>query len=591
MKKFAKLFVLILAICQIVGCLSSCSLLGKIIDLNKEEESTEESTFVLTKEILSQYVIVTPNGDDSMTNVARTLQRNLKDTYGVELQIKDDFLILGAEDTGESEYEILVGYTDRKECKEYYADVRINDTGYALVGKKLLMLGYSNTAVSESVALFRSDVLRQAEGKDTVMQTENNKIVSGIYDNDTFLLNGVNIGEYTIIYPNACVKGEYEIATYLQYYITALTGYVVRCEDDITDPTQYEIQIGDTSRITEDMKSARDSMGYKKTQAYIGKLDNGLWLYGNGKSGFYAAFSKLLKAISVNDKTVSIDIAASECENIQELDLSVMEYNVYFDLKETKRDPQDVITTVKQKSPDIFGLNEAGTGWIALFKADSEISSKYDCAEGKAAEKSADTLYNPIFYRKDKFELVEVGTKWLSGTPDRMSMFPGAKHYKIMTYVILKDKATGTEFMYINAHLDGSNEVDAQVDLATVRFKQSQVINDFAANYTHLPIVMGGDFNDAPSSSTVRKITNNTRFKYCMDAAKSKVDIGTTKTVSSNFNPLDKGSVLDYMFVTTDSVTVKLYEQVDNSYRDAEGKITGCPSDHLPVYAEVSISY
>lgn len=588
MKKFVKLFVLVLAICQIVGCLSSCSLLGKIIDLNKEEESTEEGTFVLTKEILSQYVIVTPRGDDNMTNVAKTLQRNLKDTYGVELEIKDDFRI---NDTDESEYEILVGYTDRKECKDYYSDVRINDSGYALVGKKLLILGYSSTTVSESVATFRGDVLRNAEGNDIVMQTENNKIVSGIYDNDTFLLNGVNIGEYIIIYPSACVQGEYDVATYLQSYITALTGYVVRCEDDTTEPSKYEINIGDTARITEEMKSARDSMGYKKTQAYIGKLDNGLWLYGNGKSGFYAAFSKLLKAITINNNAVSIDISASKCENIQELNVSVLDYNVYFDLKETKRDPQDVITTVKEKSPDIFGLNEAGTGWIALFKADSEISSKYNCAEGKAAEKSSDTLYNPVFYRKDKYELVEVGTKWLSGTPDRISMFPEAKHYKIMTYVILKDKATGTEFMYINAHLDGSNDSSAQSSLSTVRFKQAQVINDFIANYTHLPIVMGGDFNDGPTSSTVKRITSKGRFKYCMDVAKTKIDLGTTKKVSSNFNPLEKGSVIDYIFVTTDSVTVNLYEQVDNTYKDAEGKVTGCPSDHLPVYAEVSISY
>ena len=70
-----------------------------------------------------------------------------------------------------------------------------------------------------------------------------------------------------------------------------------------------------------------------------------------------------------------------------------------------------------------------------------------------------------------------------------------------------------------------------------------------------------------------------------MTVAKTKVDIGTTKKVNSKFELLEKGSVLDYLFVTGDSIAVNKYEQVDNIINGQY------PSDHLPVYAEISIRY
>lgn len=333
------------------------------------------------------------------------------------------------------------------------------------------------------------------------------------------------------------------------------------------------------------MRTERDGSGYTRKDVYIGKTDNGLWLWGNGKSGFYMAFSKLLDRFEEKKEDLILDLPVSVCDTVGAFDLSVLNYNVYFDLSEEKRDPQGVITSVKQKAPDVFGLNESGKDWVELFLEDGVISGGYDCVWGKPSENSKDATYNVIFYRKDKYELVESGTKWLSSTPDRQSKYPDAKHYKTMTYAVLKDKSTGTEFMYINVHLDGSNDGAAQVALAEVRKKQTEVIKSFAEKYFYLPIIIGGDFNEGPSSAVIKGMSTNTRFKYCMNIASKKVDIGATKKVSSEFNLLEKGSVLDYIFVTSESVSVKLYEQFDNVI---DGKY---PSDHLPVYAEISISY
>ena len=581
MKKFLKFLTAVLVLCQLVGIFSACT--TDKVDVNESEETQEES-FVLTKEFLASYVIVTPRDtSEDITAVAKLLQRSIKDAYGITLEIRDDFIIEGTDDFCEAEYEILIGNTNRNECREYYANVKKNDYGYALVGKKLLILGYTNASANNSAIEFKLDILSRKA--DVVIKTEENKLVSGKYDYETLMLNGVDIKNYKIVYPAASVQGENEIAIYLRDYITAKTGYVIQCDNDTTGVSEYEIQVGETVRVTDEMRNDRAAAGYSNDHSYVGKTNNGVWLSGNNKNRLYVAMERLISNIDKVETKLALDISENSSAPMKELSLSVLTYNVYFDLSETKRNSDDVIVSIKQKSPDVFGLNESGKDWINKFNADRDISSVYACVEGKAAEKASDALYNPIFYRKDKFELVEWGTKWLSATPDKISMFGEAKHYKIFTYAILKNKETGVEFMYINVHLDGSNDGSAQAALEDVRKKQADVVKNFAESYSYLPIVMGGDFNEAPSSAVIRGIINSTRFKYGMTVAKTKVDIGTTKKVNSKFELLEKGSVIDYLFMTGDSITVNKYEQVDNIINDQY------PSDHLPVYAEIGIRY
>ena len=99
-----------------------------------------------------------------------------------------------------------------------------------------------------------------------------------------------------------------------------------------------------------------------------------------------------------------------------------------------------------------------------------------------------------------------------------------------------------------------------------------------------MPIVIGGDFNEGPASSVIGGMSRNTRFRYCMDVADTKVNINSTD-VNSNYDAISDGVIFDYLFVSADCVSVKKYEQWDN-------KISGkYPSDHLPVYAELTVKY
>ena len=82
--------------------------------------------------------------------------------------------------------------------------------------------------------------------------------------------------------------------------------------------------------------------------------------------------------------------------------------------------------------------------------------------------------YSAIFYRTDKFDLIESGTKWLSPTPDEPCSYyvykdPDtgvtyrANFPRIMTYAVLERKTDGARFIYVNTHLDhnGNNNHEA----------------------------------------------------------------------------------------------------------------------------------
>ena len=570
MKRTVRFITLILVLCQLVGCFAACK--------EQPDEEMAEVAFDLTKDKLSAYTIVVPSQtSENMNAVAVTLQDMIEKAIGVKPEIKTDIV---TDASGESEHEILIGVADRKEAREFHSDVKINDSGYALVGKKVLILGHTEECANSSVFQFKMDILDNAGTLDVLMKAGYNKIVCGTYSYDTLMLNGTDISKYTIVYPERSSNGEDTVASYLQSWILSKTGYVVNCKSDSAELAEYEIQIGDTKRITEDMLSAKNA----GDEYYIGTESKLVWISGKSKIALHAAYRKLLSMATEEGKTISLNTGSSESYVMNALKLSVMSYNVYYDLGESKRNPSDVIASVKQRNPDVFGLNEAGKDWINKFNSDTQISAQYACAEGKPADNAADASYNPIFYKKDKFELVEVQTKWLSATPDKMSKYPDAKHYKIFTYVILKDKVSGTEFMYINVHLDGSNDSSAHAALKEVRKKQADILKRLVSEYSYLPAILGGDFNEGPTSNVIVGMSNGTRFKYCMNVAEKKIDINSTD-VNSSYTAISDGVIFDYLFVTSDCITVQKYEQWDNK---VNGKY---PSDHLPVCAEITIMF
>lgn len=574
MRRNMKRIALLLALLQLLLVIVSCQ--------KKPDDPTpsEENSVEVTKELLASYTIVYPDKcSDDCKQFASTLRTSIKELTGTELEIKSDFVAEGSDVYREAEYEILLGKADRKEADRFYRNVRSEDTGYAVAGKKILLIGYHDAELKTSLSRFRADILNKRKNEQVLLRAENNLIVKGTYLFDSLLLNGIEIDQYTVVYPKASSLKEKDIAANLIDWIAGKTGYVLTVTTDAAEPTEYEIQIGNTNRITADLRAERDRR-VGSDMYYLASGNNLVWFSGNTFFLLRFAFLKFCGLMTGTAGTATLQIGTPIGEKPKELPLSVMSYNVYFDLTEPNRDPEGVLTSIEERNPDIFNTVETTAGWFT--KLEGKFGSTYACIKGKPVDSSNDPLYNAIFYRKDQFVCKESGTKWLSNTPDMESKFSISKHYKHFTYAILKEKATGIEFMYISIHLDYSDNDDKyKANSAECRRQQALVLKAFLEKYPFMPVIVGGDFNAKASTEAIRVVVNQTRLSDSASIAKQSVRNSTS--LGSSFTDLPENNVIDYLFVTDDCITAQTYEAWDN-------KINGkYPSDHIPVCAEITV--
>ena len=555
-------FLVFLALLMIAGSVVGCK--DKKTEDTTETEA-EAATDALTKALLSEYAIVIADGcEDEIKSTAEQLKKKMLEITGVEPKVKNDFIKDGSDVCFESEYEILVGLVNRDAAKNFYGDVRENDGGYAMIGKKILLIGRNAEAIKKSFSMFLSDVLTQADAKETLLVSGETKLAAGKYDYDKMTLNGVDIQKYKIVYPALYLLKERTLANAMVAYLKKLTGYTLVAESDTTAATEYEIQIGKTNRVT-------DAAGAQENQYAICPTDNGVWLCGATTEALYSAANALYGLLRGNDGAAVLNETKSG--EVNRLLISMMTYNVLYNFSEN-RNPDHVLQSIETINADVFGINEATEEWVSRLNA--KFSDTYTCVKGKIRSNDKSAEYCPIFFRTDLFELVENGTKWMSDTPDKISKYKESHTYRIFSYAILRDKETGVEFMFISAHLENNEE---GYDSKSARKKQSAVLKSFTDGYSYLPIVIAGDMN-CTSLNDISSLTSGTRFVNAPSIATEKKESGTW--VGKNFASISDG-VLDYILVTSDRVSVTKYEAVDN-------KIDGrYPSDHIPVRIDAII--
>ena len=177
MKKMIRAVSACLLLCMLIGCFAGCE--WKTKDGEVSSDPSETAEFEVTLENLANYTIVIPGeGEESMKSAASALQWVLSQTIGKTLEIVTDDQI--------SEYEIWVGPVNRAEAQEFYSNVRHYDTGYALIGKKILILGHTHNTASDSVMRFKLELLDKASASGVVMKATDQKIVGDDALNDEY---------------------------------------------------------------------------------------------------------------------------------------------------------------------------------------------------------------------------------------------------------------------------------------------------------------------------------------------------------------------------------------------------------------------
>ncbi|TWU08782.1 Endonuclease/Exonuclease/phosphatase family protein [Symmachiella macrocystis] len=185
--------------------------------------------------------------------------------------------------------------------------------------------------------------------------------------------------------------------------------------------------------------------------------------------------------------------------------------------------------------------------------------------------------FTPIFFRKDRFELLDQATFWLSMTPDKTaSKGWDADLPRIASWVKLKDRQTGTVFYVMNTHFDHRGK-QARVESAKLLLKQMR------EQFVDHPVILTGDFNTLPGSPPYNILIGKgtqTRPVF-LDAHKHSVQKPTGPDSTWNgFKEIEPNRRIDFVF-TTKSVKVKRLQTLDDQ---RDGRF---PSDHLPIITEL----
>jgi endonuclease/exonuclease/phosphatase family metal-dependent hydrolase len=218
---------------------------------------------------------------------------------------------------------------------------------------------------------------------------------------------------------------------------------------------------------------------------------------------------------------------------------------------------------------DILGTQE---GLIGMLRDLSEALPEYQrYGIGRDDGKDAGE-HSEIFFKKDKFKLLDHGDFWLSQTPDKPSLgWDATCCNRICSWVYLQDKTTNKKFYVFDTHYD------YQKDLA--RNESSKlVLKKIKAIAGNNPVIFMGDLNGDNNSEWYKRIANSSILKDTYKEAKHPY---ADNPSFQDFGKLIKDSgIIDHIFISKD-FSVRRWGILSDTYH---GKY---PSDHFPVLTEV----
>ena len=257
--------------------------------------------------------------------------------------------------------------------------------------------------------------------------------------------------------------------------------------------------------------------------------------------------------------------------------LKLMTYNIRLDLA---RDGENAWSNRKDYfcsqlafyEPDVFGIQEALPNQVidiasALPKYNHVGVGRDGIGKGESSN---------IFYKKDRFELLQESTFWLSETPEVMSKGWDAALNRVCTYALFKDKKAKQIFWVFNTHFDHIGEL-ARTN--SIQLILSKIKNLNTKNY---PVFFMGDFNSEPSEERIVNLKKEMLDTYDVCLEKPFGPTGTFNAFKHNEAVTKR---IDYIFISKNNkLKVKKFAILSDS------KDLKYPSDHLPVYTEISFN-
>lgn len=256
--------------------------------------------------------------------------------------------------------------------------------------------------------------------------------------------------------------------------------------------------------------------------------------------------------------------------------LKLMTYNIRYanpgdgeDVWANRRDAVgQVIETV-----DIVGLQEVTASQLNDVRQRTERMTWYGVGRDDGGQGGEAC---PIGFRTARFKLLESDTFWLSPTPTKIgSEGWDAALPRIASWVRLKDRQSGTQWLIVNTHFDHRGR-QARLESARLIHQQIQTLAGDDR------VVVMGDLNTSPQSEPLQALL----------ATEGSVVLKNSRSVSltppsgatgtwNGFKAIAENSRIDFVLVGA-GVTVRDHQTLDP--KTAAGRFA---SDHQPVQVTI----
>jgi endonuclease/exonuclease/phosphatase family metal-dependent hydrolase len=227
-----------------------------------------------------------------------------------------------------------------------------------------------------------------------------------------------------------------------------------------------------------------------------------------------------------------------------------------------------VVDLIQYHQFEIFGVQEAVKLQLEDLKTAMTSFDYYGVGrdDGKWAGE-----HSSIFYKRERFELLDKGDFWLSQTPEKPGFGWDAKFNRICSWVKLKDKKTKKIFFVFNAHYDHQGMV--------AREESSKlVLNKIKLIAGESPVVFMGDLNGGRDTNWYLLLANSGMLKDSYGLVEKPYQLNGSFN-GFNTNEVRK-DVIDHIFVSK-HFKAKRWAVLTDTYF---GKF---PSDHFPVATEL----
>ena len=255
--------------------------------------------------------------------------------------------------------------------------------------------------------------------------------------------------------------------------------------------------------------------------------------------------------------------------------IRVVSFNIRYD------NPQDgqnawqfrknrIAQFIRFQDADICGLQEA------LFQQANDLDSllpEYDWIGVGRDDGSIKGEFCPIFFRKNRFTVMDHGTFWLSETPSEAgSIGWDAALPRIVTWCLIRDSVTGNEIRFFNTHFD---HVGKSAREMSVRLLIEKAVEYIGLN----PLIITGDFN-CTDTSIVYDFLREGGLHDALNIS-HEPHYGPNSTWNA-FTEIEENQRIDFIFVN-DLISVRKHAILTDKW---DGRFL---SDHLPVLAEIVV--